>query len=186
MERLTKRSRATTHENGVCCTHFRSPECYAVDGNCASGCKWEEAAWERLAAYEDTELMPEEIDIDHEAAENLRRLCKNYDLGRLEAVIEADKGRRIAVLPCALGDTVWTNRVMSGTYLRLNDRPYPAKVVYIGLGICDDIGGGIFNVVFEKAKQLHMEQFDLSDIGRTVFLTHKEALDALEVKRGNQ
>lgn len=185
MKRLTKRSRATTHKNGVCCTHFRSPECFAVDGNCASGCKWEEAARRSHAAYEDTGVSPVEIDCDHEAAGEHRRLCKNYDLGRLEAVIEADKGRRIAVLPCALGDTVWTNRVMSGTYLRLNDRPYPAKVVYIGLGICDDIGGGIFNVVFEKAKQLHMEQFDFSDIGRTVFLTHEEALNALEVKHGD-
>ena len=53
MERLTLRSSDTNHENGVCCTHFHSKECLEVGGNCAYGCKWEEAAWERLADYED-------------------------------------------------------------------------------------------------------------------------------------
>ena len=54
MERLTKYGN-TTHENGVCCTHFMSKECVAVMGNCSLGCKWEEAAWKKLAEYEDLE-----------------------------------------------------------------------------------------------------------------------------------
>ena len=61
MERLTVRSEQTSHENGICCTHFCGPECFEVDGNCAMNCKWEEAAWSRLAAYEDTRLTPEEV-----------------------------------------------------------------------------------------------------------------------------
>ena len=36
----------------------------------------------RLKAYEDTGLTPEKIDMDHEAAETLRQLCRGYDLGR--------------------------------------------------------------------------------------------------------
>ena len=56
MERLTEHSKQTSHENGICCTHFRGPECLRVGGNCAMNCKWEEAAWSRLAAYEDTRL----------------------------------------------------------------------------------------------------------------------------------
>ena len=55
MERLTIRSGDTTHENGVCCTHFNSKECHEVSGNCAYGCKWEEEAWSKLCAYEDAE-----------------------------------------------------------------------------------------------------------------------------------
>ena len=95
MERLTKHSKQTSHENGICCTHFRGPECLEVGGNCAMNCKWEEAAWSRLAAYEDTRLTPEEIDMDHEAAEQLRQLCQGCDLDRLEELAEADKaGRR--------------------------------------------------------------------------------------------
>ena len=61
MDRLTTYSKGTTHENGVCCTHFLGFECIGVGGNCAKNCKWEEAAWSRLAAYEDTGYTPEEI-----------------------------------------------------------------------------------------------------------------------------
>lgn len=62
MERLTKRSKETTHENGVCCTHFGGMECFARNGDCSRGCTWEEAAWSRLAAYEDTGLTPGDIE----------------------------------------------------------------------------------------------------------------------------
>lgn len=53
----------------------------------------------RLAAYEDTGREPEEIDMDHEAAETLRQLCRGCDLDRLEELVEADKGGRLVVLP---------------------------------------------------------------------------------------
>ena len=55
MERLTKRSSDTTHENGVCCTHFMSDECKKYGGNCSDGCRYEEAVWSKLAEYEDAE-----------------------------------------------------------------------------------------------------------------------------------
>nr|DAU04791.1 MAG TPA: hypothetical protein [Caudoviricetes sp.] len=58
---------------------------------------------ERLAAYEDTRLEPEEIDMDHEAAEQLRHLCRNCDLGRLEELAEADKEGRLFLLPLEPG-----------------------------------------------------------------------------------
>lgn len=61
MDRLTKYSEGTTHENGVCCTHFGSMECFARNGDCSRGCTWEEVAWSRLAAYEDTGLTPGDI-----------------------------------------------------------------------------------------------------------------------------
>lgn len=92
MERLTKRSPETTNENGVCCTHFHSPECFMVEGNCSAGCKWEEAAWSRLAAYEDTRREPEEIDMDHEAAEQLRRLIR----GRAQRTADRKRRERVS------------------------------------------------------------------------------------------
>ena len=61
MERLTKYSKETTHENGVCCTHFGSMTCFVRNCDCYRGCTWEEAAWSRLAAYEDTGLTPGDI-----------------------------------------------------------------------------------------------------------------------------
>lgn len=54
MNRLTKHGN-TSHENGVCCTHFNSKECREVSGNCALGCQWEEKVWSKLAEYEDLE-----------------------------------------------------------------------------------------------------------------------------------
>lgn len=87
MDRLTKYSKETTHENGVCCTHFGGMECFARNGDCSRGCTWEEAAWSRLAAYEDTGYTPEEIaklqgDLIMSNAELLKtreELKKHYD-----------------------------------------------------------------------------------------------------------
>jgi hypothetical protein len=53
---------------------------------------------EDLRAYEDTKLTPEEIDMDQEAAEQLRRLCRDCDLDRLEELAEANKDGRLVVL----------------------------------------------------------------------------------------
>lgn len=58
---------------------------------------------DRLAAYEDPGLEPEEIDIDHEAAEQLRQLCQGCDLDRLEELAEADREGRIFLLPLEPG-----------------------------------------------------------------------------------
>lgn len=58
---------------------------------------------DRLAAYEDTRLTPEEIDMDHEAAEKLRQLCQGCDLDRLEKLAEADKDGRLFILPLEPG-----------------------------------------------------------------------------------
>ena len=58
---------------------------------------------DRLAAYEDTRLTPEEIDMDHEAAEQLRQLCQGCDLDRLEKLAEADRDGRLFILPLEPG-----------------------------------------------------------------------------------
>ncbi len=72
-------------------------------------------------------------------------------------------------LPCDIGDTVYTNCRMQGWYFREKDKPYEAKIVFIGLNGVDnfmnvDLGNG------------HMLQFPFSQIGKTVFLTREEAL----------
>ena len=89
MERLTKHSKQTSHENGICCTHFRGPECLEVGGNCAMNCKWEEAAWSRLAAYEDTRLTPEEVLPKDKADEIALKLMRLADLESIR-LIDAD------------------------------------------------------------------------------------------------
>lgn len=59
-----------------------------------------------LREYLDTELTPEEIDMDHEDAEQLRQLCRNCDLDRLKKLAEADKEGRVVVLPFTSGRTL--------------------------------------------------------------------------------
>lgn len=101
MDRLTKYSNETSHKNGVCCTHFLSDECRALGGECAHGCKWEEAAWERLAAYEDTGLTPQEVlSMKFEwcaMMDALNSIGGGYT--RLRELAEADRAGRLAVLP---------------------------------------------------------------------------------------
>jgi hypothetical protein len=178
MERLTKHSKQTSHENGICCTHFRGPECLRVGGNCAMNCKWEEAAWSRLAAYEDTERTPEEIDMDHEAAEQLRHLCRNCDIDRLEELAEADKACRLVVLPCKVGDTVWvTGRDNVPREMELEAPDIRA--------VCTDEDNLCMSTCNRKPDGFcaYRLRNDGADVGKTVFLTHEEAEAALEAMK---
>lgn len=81
---------------------------------------------------------------------------------------------RFVELPCAVGDTVYTNNSLSGFYLRAKNRPYPAEVVFIGL----NEEYGFFNVDIMNLSC--MLQFNFSDIGKTVFLTREAAENALK------
>lgn len=78
-------------------------------------------------------------------------------------------------LPCDVGDTVYTNCRMQGWYFREKDKPYAAKIVFIGLNGVDNF----MNVDFGDG---HMLQFPFSQIGKMVFLTEEEALKARENK----
>lgn len=126
--------------------------------------EWISVLQDRLAAYEKTGLTPEEIDMDHEAAEQLRQLCRDYDLGRLVNLAEADKDGRIVVLPCKVGDTVY----------------------FALLGKI--IGKQVFSIVsFSNSKRIYCggtsEYFRPEDIGKTFFLTREEAEKALEAMK---
>ena len=132
------------------------------------------AAWSyaelrvRLMQYEDTELTPEEIDMDHEAAEQLRQLCRDYDLDRLEELAEADKDGRVVVRPCKVGDTLF--RVFAGEILEHKVR----NMRYLAIQGRWDIDTTPFCSYVE------------SSIGKTIFLTHEQAERALEaMKDGN-
>ena len=171
MERLTKHSKQTSHENGICCTHFYGPECLEVGGNCAMNCKWEEEVWSRLAAYEDTELTPEEVlpkDKADEIALKLMRLADleslcSYD--RLRELAEADKDGRLVVLPCKVGDVVY------GFHGRQTILPMVAKWIETNTG-----GWAVAAQYVPMAPKFYL----FSDFGKTVFLTREEAEKALE------
>lgn len=127
---------------------------------------------DRLAAYEDTRLTPEEIDMDHAAAEQLRHLCRNCDLDRLEKLAEADKDGRLVVPPCKAGDTVY--EVTS----RKTISEYRVKAIRVEL-FCTFIEWDIVAGFVDKS----IFGVPVDEIGKTVFLTHEEAKKALEAKK---
>lgn len=96
---------------------------------------------------------------------------------------QAEEDGLLIRLLCKVGDTVYTNLSSSGWYFRSNDRPYHAKIVFIGLNNSEEDCGGFFNVSFDK-KAGCMMQFRFSDIGKSVFLTKAEAEQALAKMKG--
>ena len=160
MDCLTKHSKQTPHENGICCTHFLGPECLGVGGNCAMNCKWEEAAWSRLAAYEDTGLTPERCAefarADAEGRYIVMRDAEQEGVARLRELAEADKEGRLVVLPCQVGTATY--------YIRYPIAVYPDESE-------PEIKRGIFTLC------------DLDRVGHSVFLTLEEAEKALEAMK---
>ena len=90
---------------GVCCTHFEGGDCQAIQGHCADGCAWEEAAWERLAAYEDTGLEPEDVTqiklaIMGKSLAEIKEF-EGVSIDRMIELTQAEKDGRLVVLPDA-------------------------------------------------------------------------------------
>lgn len=137
--------------------HTDNGNCTAVGGFCTAVAA---AHCPLLREYLETGLTPEEIDMDHEAAEQLRQLCQNCDLDRLEKLAEADKAGRLVVLPCKVGDTV---------YFTLLGKIIEKQVFSI--------------VSFSNSTRIYCggtsEYFRPEDIGKTFFLTREEAERAL-------
>lgn len=165
MERLTKHSKQTSHENGICCTHFRGPECLEVGGNCAMNCKWEEAAWSRLAAYEDKELEPEEITAMQHTLDEYHKVA--------DPLLRAQADGRLVVLPCKVGDTLW-----------VTSNPWTGKLLKKPLDACVNgmkmYSHGLYvNLLFDTRKINGTRDYEINHIGKTVFLTREEAEKAL-------
>lgn len=104
-------------------------------------------------------------------------------LKELKSYQDAEEQGLLYRTPVAIGQTVYTNFAMRGWYLRNKDKPYKAKVVFIGLNISQEEGGGFFYIAYEKLGC--MMQFRFSDIGKGVFLTKEEAEQKLAEIRGD-
>ena len=99
MERLTEwNGGKTSHAYYQRC--FKYP-CYG-NGCKIKDCPLETAVCERLAAYEDTGLTPEEIKapFTEETMINLASKALGVEPSRLRELAEADKDGRVVVLPC--------------------------------------------------------------------------------------
>ena len=149
--------------------HEDNGNCTAVGGFCTAIAA---AHCPLLREYLDTELTPEEIDMDHEAAEQLRRLCRDCDLDRLEKLAEADRDGRVVIPPCKAGDTVY--EVTS----RKTISEYRVKAIRVEL-FCTFIEWDIVAGFVDKS----IFGVPVDEIGKTVFLTREEADKALEAMK---
>ena len=95
----------------------------------------------------------------------LRHLCRNCDLDRLEKLAEADRDGRVVVRPCKVGDTLF--RVFAGAILEHKVR----NMRYLAIQGRWDIDTTPFCSYVE------------SSIGKTIFLTSEEAKAALEAMK---
>ena len=142
--------------------HEDNGNCTAVGGFCTA---IPAAHCPLLRQYLDTGLTPEEIDMDHEAAETLRQLGRGCDLDRLEDLAEADKDGRLVVLPCKMGDKLY--RVFAGEIFEHR----VGSMKYFAIQVRWDIETYPFCPCVE------------SSIGKTIFLTREEAEKTLETMR---
>lgn len=144
--------------------------CTAVGGFCTA---IPAAQCPLLREYLDTELTPEEIDMDHEAAEQLRQLCRGYDLGRLVNLAEADKAGLVVVRPY---------KIDAAVYVLVKDEAvfYPETN---GWYIVEETIDAITQDGFYLGAAEDGDFRPNDAIGKTVFLTREEAEKALKAKR---
>ena len=152
-------------------------QCTEIPGGsfCEDGACSQRKVWERLRAYEDTGLKPEEVLPKDKADEIALKLMRLSDLEsicsytRLRELAEADKGGRLVVLPCKVGDGLWTFC------------SHPVEQVYSFT--VTDISTLNGRTMLNTSR---CGVIDARDVGKTVFLTREEAEKALEaMKDGN-
>lgn len=155
MERLTSRNEDCVSVNGYGLYHLTMTEVVQMA--------------DRLAAYEDTGLTPEEIKapFTEDTMINLAAQAMGVEADRLRELAEADKDGHVVVLPCRQGDELWT-------YCN-----HPVKRVY-SFTVSDVStlnGRTVLNT-------LGLGTIRPEDVGKTVFFTSEEAKRALREMEG--
>ncbi len=161
MERLTEKHYLAEDHYMKC-----SGNCH-MDINCID-CPAFDRLVERLAAYEDTGLTPEEIKapFTEDAMINLAAQALGVVPSRLRELAEADKDGRCVVLPCRQGDKLWT----------YCDHPVKRVYSFTVSDVSTLNGRTVLNT-------LGLGTISPEDIGKTVFFTREEAERAMEGKK---
>lgn len=157
LERLTSRNEDCVSVNGHGLYHLTMTEVVQMA--------------DRLAAYEDTGLTPEEIKapFTEDTMINLAAQALGVEPSRLRKLAEADKDGRVVVQPCKQGDELWT-------YCN-----HPVKRVY-SFTVSDVStlnGRTVLNT-------LGLGTIRPEDIGKTVFLSREEAEKDLQEMEGKK
>ena len=117
---------------------------------------------DRLAAYEDTGLEPEEIEKAMDIVKSAVSAFEDFGVDRLAELAQADREGRCIVLPCKKGDTVWRIVHDAAPHItkdRCTDIKYENRDIWVHL-IGDRVMGGW-------------------NFGKLLFLTREDAEAAL-------
>lgn len=170
MERLTE-------WNGGQTRHAYYPRCFK-EPCYGSGCKikdcpFETAVCERLAAYEDTGLMPEQCENAKVIIESA--FCDDTSKAeRIRELLKADKEGRLVVLPCKVGQRVFA-------LVDMDKHISECEVKQIGMG--NEIGFIGLEPIGARGREYGVA---LNGFGKTVFLTREEAEKALAEREGKK
>ena len=121
-------------------------------------------AIDRLAAYEDTHMMPPDVMHMRMDMAILTALFDGIDVDRMREIVAAERGGRVVVLPCKLGDTVYHIGKVRTSHFEDD------KII-----IDDEGRWGIYKMPFAL---IHLPY-----IGESYFLTREDAEKALEGMR---
>lgn len=116
----------------------------------------------RLAAYEDTGLTPEEVELYKEAQE----ISESMEPGRLVELAQAERDGRLVVLACKVGDTVFC--VVNGCL-------WPEAECPEGSSSCDTCRENKKTVIENKLDCIESVVIASEHWGETVFATLQEA-----------
>ena len=165
MERLTEKHYLGTDHYMTC-----SGNCN-VDMDCID-CPSFDRLVERLAAYEDTGLTPDEIkSMKDEHFSGLEMAKLHSALMQLKKYQEADKDGRLVVLPCKVGQRVFA-------LLDTDKHISECEVKQIGMG--NKIGFIGLEPIGARGREYGVA---LNGFDKTVFLTREEAEKALEATK---
>ena len=132
---------------------------------------------ERLAAYEDTGLTPEEIKapFTEDTMINLAAQALGVEPSRLRELAEADKDGRLTVLPCKVGEKIY---YLNGKYI--------IQVEVVGYKV-DETGAWLFigETYNPETNRAYHCDLETERIGKTVFFTREEAERAMEGGKGD-
>ena len=176
MERLTQKNPCGLWTTGECEEHYDEQP----DGTCISFCYGE--AIDRLAAYEDTGLDPEQI------ADLKDGICMGCSVPaivseqqHIQDLLDAENDGRLVVLPCKVGDILYevdlpeygviTCKVFSISYYNGPMFHVPGNEEVGSLTIAVEVIDG-----HGKGSSYN---FEIEDFGKHVFLTREEAEAAL-------
>ena len=136
----------------------------------------------RLKAYEDTGLEPEEVTalgklFDYALKESKTLTEQLTLLKHIRKLAEADKDGRVVVLPCKVGDTVYTNNRVLGADNAMHDEICTRRI--------KGYSGNALNEVWliSNGDYCDLSIFP-SEFGKTVFLSREEAEKALAETEG--